>query len=240
MLIIYFLRAVVCDFLMYLAMALIGFFGAPIAMISRRKAYQVIRFYCGTVFMILKYIGALDVEVIGKVPQSPGIICAKHQSFLDVLLLASVLPDYRFIVKHQLKHLPIIGFYARRVGCVFVNREKKIGTTNRMIKALKEQNDRQTVIYPQGTRVLPYTRMPYKYGAGLIYEQMSTPCYLVAVNTGMFWARRSLFRYPGKAKIEFIGEIGPGLDIKSFMLEVEDRIEAASNKLMDEVKRDKH
>jgi 1-acyl-sn-glycerol-3-phosphate acyltransferase len=105
-----------------------------------------------------------------------------------------------------------------------------------MIKALKEENDRQTVIYPQGTRVLPYIKAPYKYGAGLIYEQINGPCYLVAVNTGMFWARRSLFRYPGKAKIEFIGEIAPGMDTKSFMLEVEDRIEAASTKLMDEVK----
>jgi 1-acyl-sn-glycerol-3-phosphate acyltransferase len=217
-------------------MALIGILGFPIAMVSRQKAYAVIRFYCNTVFFILKYVARLKVEILGKIPQEPGIICAKHQSFLDVLMLASVLPNYRFIVKHQLTYLPVIGYYARRVGCVYVNREKKIGTTNKMIKSLKEEDNRQTVIYPQGTRVLPYAKKPYKYGAGLIYQEINGPCFLVAGNTGMFWARRSLYRYPGTAKIKFIGKIAPGLPVKEFMSEIETRIERSSLKLMDDEK----
>jgi len=60
-------------------------------------------------------------------------------------------------------------------------------------------------------------------------------CYLVATNTGMFWARRSLFRYPGTAVIEFIGVLDEGLEVNNFMAIAEQKIEDASLKLMNEV-----
>ena len=106
-------------------------------------------------------------------------------------------------MKHQLVHLPIVGFYARQVGCVAVNRDKKGGTVKKMIRELRKDINRQTIVYPQGTRVIPGARLPYKQGAGIIYTSLEKKCYLVATNTGIFWARRSYFRYPGTAVIDF-------------------------------------
>ena len=235
--VIFFCRAFLCDLLIYFLMVLIGFVGYPYAKISREKTYQVIRVYCHSCFFVLHYVAGLKVEVRGKVPDSPGLICSKHQSFLDILILASVLPDYRFISKHQLAYFPVIGFYASRIGCVYVNRKKKMGTTKQMITELNKDICRQTVIYPQGTRVLPYAKVPYKIGAGLIYQSGDLPCYLAATNTGMFWARRSAFRYPGKAIVEFLGCVDPGMPIENFMSEIEERIERASETLRDEAER---
>ncbi len=232
--VLYFLRSLLCDFLMYFLMAFIGLLGLPFAFFSRKNSYKLIRFYCESVFFILKYVAGLKVEIRGKVPTEPCLVCSKHQSFLDVMMLASVLPNFRFILKHQLTYLPIIGFYARKTGCVAVNREKKIGTVNKMLETLKKESGRQTVVYPQGTRVLPYAKLPYKFGAGLIYKSLNLKCYLVATNTGSFWARRSLFRYPGTAVIEFVEVLEPGLDVHKFMDQIEKKIEIASINLMDE------
>jgi 1-acyl-sn-glycerol-3-phosphate acyltransferase len=138
-------------------------------------------------------------------------------------------------MKHQLTYLPVIGFYARQTGTVSVNRTKKVGTVNKMISTLNEETDRQTIVYPQGTRVLPYEDRPYKVGAGLIYKNLNLKCYLVATNTGMFWARRSLYRYSGTAIIEFIDVLDPGLEVDEFIGIVEKKIETASKTLMDEV-----
>ena len=218
-------------------MALIGVLGIPYALLSRKNTYTVIRFYCSSVFFVLKYVAGIKIEFRGKIPTEPCLIFSKHQSFLDVMMLASVLPDFRFIMKHQLTYLPVIGFYARQTGTVSVNRTKKVGTVNKMITSLNQEIDRQTIVYPQGTRVLPYEHRPYKVGAGLIYKDLKLKCYLVATNTGMFWARRSLYRYPGTAVIEFIDVLEGGLSVDKFMTTAEKKVEEASTRLMDEVPR---
>ena len=231
---IYFFRSLLCDFFMYFLMAFIGILGIPYALLSRENSYKLIRIYCKSVFWVLKYLAGLKVEIRGTIPSEPCLICSKHQSFLDVMMLASVLPNFRFIIKHQLTYLPVIGFYARKTGCVPVNREKKIGTVNKMMEALNQEANRQTIVYPQGTRVLPYAQKPYKFGAGLIYKNLKLKCYLVATNTGSFWARRSLYRYPGTAVIEFVDVLEPELDLEQFMTQIQSKIELASTKLMDE------
>ena len=230
--IIFLIRAVACDFLMYLSMLVIGTAGFPIALISRQYTYRVIRFYCNTVFFFLRIVANLRVEVRGEVPSESCLICSKHQSFLDVMMLAAVLPDFRFIMKHQLVHLPVIGFYARRVGCVAVNRDKKGGTVKQMVRDLRKDINRQTVVYPQGTRALPGAKLPYKHGAGVIYTSLEKKCYLVATNTGIFWGRRSFFRYPGTAVIDFFESIDKGLETSKFMSSIEKKIEEKSEELM--------
>ena len=153
-------------------------------------------------------------------------------------MLASVLTDYRFIIKRQLIFAPIIGLYAMRLGCVSVNRKKGGAALTKMVNSVSSSSEArskgQLVIYPQGTRVLPGHNRPYKIGAGILYQKYNRPCHLAATNTGTFWARRSPFRYPGTAIMEFIGVLPSGIELNNFMSEIELRIEKASNLLMEE------
>ena len=119
--------------------ALFALLGLPYAVFSRRNTYKLIRFYCRSIFFVLRSVAQLRVEIRGEIPQEPCLICSKHQSFLDVMMLASVVPNFRFIIKHQLTYLPVIGFYARQTGCIPVNRNKKIGTVNKMMEALNQE-----------------------------------------------------------------------------------------------------
>ena len=60
------------------------------------------------------------------------------------------------------------------------------------------------------------------------------PCVPLALNSGLYWPRRSLMRHPGTIVVEFLDPLPPGLPRKQFREELESRLETASNRLMAE------
>ena len=100
--IIFFFRAILSDFLIYLLMLILGVAFAPFAACSRRLACESVRIYCLSCFIVLKYVAKITVEFRGEVPKKNVIICAKHMSFLDILMLAYILPRPRFVMKKEL------------------------------------------------------------------------------------------------------------------------------------------
>jgi 1-acyl-sn-glycerol-3-phosphate acyltransferase len=228
-------RSLIFDALFYLMMAGLGVLGAPLALWSVDGAYQVCRMFCRGTFWLLRTICGLKVEVRGPVPQGEVLIAAKHQSFLDILILFEALPRAKFIMKKELRWAPILGLYALRIGSTPVAR----GERGKAMKAMVEHagrtgEPRQLVIYPQGTRVAPGTRLPFKVGAGVLYERLGQPCTPAATNAGVFWGRRSPYRRPGTAVVEFLAPIEPGLSVPEFMARMETAVEDASDRLMRE------
>jgi 1-acyl-sn-glycerol-3-phosphate acyltransferase len=55
-----------------------------------------------------------------------------------------------------------------------------------------------------------------------------------ALNSGLFWPRRSLRRLPGTIVLEFLNPIAPGLDKDAFFTALQDAIEQASARLVRE------
>ncbi len=230
------IRSIVFDICLYGLMLVIGVLGAPLAIWSVDGAYRTVKAYCGAVLWCLRVICGLKVEVRGEIPQGDVIVCAKHQSFLDILILARHLPRASFVMKRELKWAPILGLYALRIGSTPVARGARSRAMKDMVAHASQSSTgaRQLVIYPQGTRVAPGARLPYKVGAGVLYDRMGKTCVPAATNVGVFWGRRSPYRRPGTAVVEFLDPIPPGLPVSEFMKEVESRVEARSNALMRE------
>jgi 1-acyl-sn-glycerol-3-phosphate acyltransferase len=178
----------------------------------------------------------LRVEVRGEVPSGEVIVAAKHQSFLDILMIYNALPSAKFIMKDQLRWSPILGQYATKMQMVFVDRGKRGAAITKMLADVKagQRDPGQLVIYPQGTRSPPGTKLPYKVGTAILYEQLNQPCYPVATNAGVFWPRRGLYRRPGVAVVDFLPPIKPGLPREVFVAELEKQIETASDALLEE------
>lgn len=231
-----YLRSVIFIVQMYLVMAVYGIVAFPFALASRKWASGAVRSYCRYVVWSAGVIAGIKVEQRGTAPTGPVLIAAKHQSFFDIIVIIAAVPRARFIMKKQLIWVPILGQYALRIGCVAVDRGKRGAAISKMKSdvARGQSLPGQLVIFPQGTRVAPGATMPYKVGSGVLYEQLGMPCVPVAVNVGLFWPKRTLYRRPGTAVIEFLPEIAPGLRIKPFMALIESQIEEASNRLMDE------
>ncbi|NBZ88201.1 lysophospholipid acyltransferase family protein [Stagnihabitans tardus] len=220
---------------MYVALAVVALgFGIP-ALIDRRAAFLAIHVYCHYVRWSAKVLVGLRSEVRGEVPQGEVLIASKHQSFFDIILLASALPRPKFIMKRELLYTPFIGFYGLRTGCIPVNRGKRGAAIAKMKQDVMASPVKgQLIIFPQGTRVAPGAELPYKVGAGLLYDQLEQVCIPVATNVGIFWPRHGILRKPGLAVIEFLPPIAPGLRVKEFMTQVEAVIEPASEALMRE------
>lgn len=164
------------------------------------------------------------------------MIAAKHQSFLDILIIFNSVPAAKFIMKRELLWAPVIGIYAYRIGCVPVNRGRRGQAIRKMIADVDagRQQPGQLVIYSQGTRVAPGARMPYKAGTGVLYEQLGQPCVPAATNVGVFWPRKGIMRKPGLAVVEFLDPIQPGMKRDEVMRILERDVEAASDRLMKE------
>lgn len=231
------LKSIFFIFQMYLVMAIMATIYMPLTLFSQEWTFRGVRNYCHWVRFSAHHLVGLKSEIRGTPPEDEVLVCAKHQSFFDILILCSVLPRPRFVMKKQLRNTPIVGYFARKIGCVVVDRGKKQLAINQLIQGVNssQSNESQLVIYPQGTRVAPNQKKPYKIGAYVIYEMLNKPCIPVATNVGCFWPRRAILRRPGKAVVEFLPPIDRGLTQRDFMAQIEAVIEENSNRLMDKV-----
>jgi 1-acyl-sn-glycerol-3-phosphate acyltransferase len=221
---------------MYLAMAVLALVFTPWAILDRAGAFAGIRTYCRYVRWSARWLVGLDSEVRGPVPVDEVMIAAKHQSFFDIILICSVVPRPKFIMKQELRFAPILGWYALRIGCVPVNRGQRGQAVRKMLADVAEGRSApgQLIIYPQGTRVAPEAKVPYKVGTGLLYAEGGLTCVPAATNVGVFWPRSAITRKPGLAVVEFLPEIPPGLPVEIFMDRLSETVETASETLMAE------
>ncbi|MBK1635485.1 lysophospholipid acyltransferase family protein [Rhodovulum adriaticum] len=221
---------------MYLAMPIFALVYTIPAMLSRDWAFHAVHHYCHYVRWTARWMIGLRSEIRGTPPSGEVLIASKHQSFFDIIMLVSVVPRPRFIMKKSLKWAPILGWYAMRIGCIPVDRGKRGQAIQDMVKRVAEgrQAPGQLIIYPQGTRVAPDATRPYKIGTGVLYDQFGHDCVPAATNVGVFWPRTGIYRKPGLAVLEFLPTIPGGKPVDTFMEELEATVEGASDRLMAE------
>ncbi len=221
---------------MYLAMVVLAVWWTPIALLRRDAAFDAVHSYTRWVRWSAAFLVGLKSEIRGEVPQDEVIIAAKHQSFFDIIMIVSVVPRPKFIMKKQLMWAPILGWYAKRIGCVAVDRGKRSAAMAKMVADVKAGTEQpgQLIIYPQGTRVAAGAVKSYKVGVGVLYSELGQDCVPAATNVGVFWPRHGLLRKPGLAVVEFLPRIAAGGTVGDFMAEIEPVVERASNRLMAE------
>lgn len=229
-------RSVIFILQMYIAMPIIGLGFAPWAMFSRKGAYAACKTYSRYVFWTARWMVGIRCEVRGTPPEGEALIAAKHQSFLDIMMIFTALPAAKFIMKKEILMTPIIGQYAKRLNCVAVDRGKRGAAIEKMVADVNAGRTEpgQLIIYSQGTRVAPGAKMPYKVGTGVLYEQLGQPCVPVATNVGVLWPKRGMLRKPGVAVVEFLPAIEPGMERAEFMDMLESSVEETSDALMAE------
>ncbi|QGX97266.1 1-acyl-sn-glycerol-3-phosphate acyltransferase [Roseovarius faecimaris] len=220
----------------YFMMLPLGLLFLPWALVSRKGALTACKSWCVWIRWTASWMVGLRTEVRGTPPADEVMIAAKHQSFLDIILIFHSVPAGKFIMKRELLKAPILGQYALGIGCVPVDRGKRSQAIKKMVAdvAKGKQQPGQLIIYPQGTRIPPGVSAPYKIGTGVLYDELGQDCVPVATNVGLFWPKRGIMRRPGLAVVEFLPRIKAGLDKEDFMARLEDEVETASDRLMRE------
>jgi 1-acyl-sn-glycerol-3-phosphate acyltransferase len=196
------------------------------------------RFWATGVLTVLKQIVGLGHEIRGldRIPRGGCIIAMKHQSAWDTLVLPVVLDDPAPVVKRELLLLPFFGWYAGRAGSIAIDRKAGAGALRRMLAKARPvaAAGRPIVIFPEGTRVAAGERRPYQPGVAALYQALAVPVVPAAVNSGLYWGRRSFLKREGRIILEFLDPIPPGRTRPRVMAELERRIEAATAALVRE------
>ncbi|MGE5268282.1 MAG: lysophospholipid acyltransferase family protein [Thiohalocapsa sp.] len=226
------LRAAAFNLAFVMVTALLGVAALPLLLTPRPLVMRFGRFWAWCVLALLKAIVGLDGDIRGveRLPAGAAIIAMKHQSAWDTLILPVVLGDPAVVLKRELFWVPFYGWYAARAGSIAIDRKGGAGALRRMVGAARAvaAAGRKVVIFPEGTRMAPGTRRTYQPGVAALYQTLALPVVPAAVNSGLYWGRRSFLKRPGHITLMFLEAIPPGLPRRAFMAELETRIEEAT------------
>ncbi len=232
------LRSVIFAIVFYLNTALFLVLGAPLLLAPRRWAMMGLKAHAHASLWWLRVIVGtrLDVRGIENLPASPVLIASKHQSAWDTFALVTLFRDPAIVMKAELGWIPLYGWFSHKFRHIFVQRERGPSALKRLIRDAEERaaDGREIVIFPEGTRRAPGAAPDYKPGAVALYEALRLPCVPLALNSGLFWPRRKWLRYPGTIVVEFLEPLPPQLARREFKWQLEARIEAATNRLVEE------
>ncbi|HWA42852.1 MAG TPA: lysophospholipid acyltransferase family protein [Hypericibacter adhaerens] len=231
------LRALLFNLLFYLATAFFAVVGLPTLLFGANAVYALCRLWVGTTLWLLKLLVGLDHRVVGRerLPAEPVIFAVKHQSSWETLALAKILDRPIYVLKRELIWIPLFGLYLLGSGALAVDRGAGAKALRQLIRAAERAaaSGRPFLIFPEGTRVAPGQHRPYQPGIAALYDKLDRPVVPVALNSGVFWGRRSFLKKPGRITVEFLDPIPAGLDRRRFMKELETRLEGASRRLLE-------
>ena len=162
-------------------------------------------------------------------------IAASHQSMFETFFLQTIFDSPVFILKKELLLIPLFGWYLKKIGSISIKRNKiskeNLGFFNDILK-LVNTSSRPLIIFPQGTRLLPDDRSPFKKGASRIYEELKIPCQPIAINSGSTWPKKGKKKANLNLTISILKPIEAGLNKEVFLKKLENNIYAELDTLI--------
>ena len=138
------------------------------------------------------------------------------------------------MLKKELLQIPIFGWYLKKIGCISIQRNKttkdNLSFFNDIAQIIEDSN-RPLIIFPQGTRVLPDQRPPFKKGASRIYEELKIACQPVAINSGYTWPKHGKKNSNKTLIVSILKPIEAGLQKDKFIKILENKIYSELNLL---------
>jgi 1-acyl-sn-glycerol-3-phosphate acyltransferase len=230
-------RSVAFNVLFYLNTLIYLIIALPTFLLPYRVIIAVAKAWGRTNLLLLRVAG-IDYEIRGreKIPKGAIIVAPKHQSAWETFALLPLFDNPLFIVKRELQWIPIFGWLMIKGRMVPVDRSAGSQAIPAMTARARLElgRGRQLIIFPEGTRRPAGAEPRYKFGVALLYAATGVPCVPIALNSGLFWPRRSIRRLPGTVLVEVLDPIAPGLDKEAFFKRLQDDLEAASTRLIAE------
>jgi 1-acyl-sn-glycerol-3-phosphate acyltransferase len=191
---------------------------------------------------LLRWLVGTRTEIRGLELIPPGglLVAAKHQSLFETFALLTIFDDPAYVLKRELRWIPLFGWLTMKAEQIPVDRGGGSAALSALNRRVGEETarGRQIIIFPEGTRRAPGAPPAYKYGIVHLYESVDVPCLPVALNSGVHWPRRSFLRWPGTIVIEILPPLPKGLAREQILPVLQERIEAASDRLVAESRRE--
>lgn len=175
--------------------------------------------------------------LLGRVDWTrPVYVMGNHNSYADIpIIFLAIERTIGFIAKAELRFIPFLGFWMKKIGCVLINREKG-GGAKLIREAMAHGRAPRLFIFPEGTRGKDENMVPFKSGGfRLAAETEATILPVYIKGSGFTWEHRKnssrckvsvkiLEPVDVKAMIAERGTIDPRRDLMHL---VRDRMDAA-------------
>jgi 1-acyl-sn-glycerol-3-phosphate acyltransferase len=201
----------------------------------RSWAMAGMKLHARIILWLLEAIVGTKMEVRGRenLPPGPVLVVAKHQSAWDTFALIPLFADPAIVLKDELKWIPFYGWFCVKFRHILVRRDKAAVALKELVADAKDRvaEGRQIIIFPEGTRMAPGAEPDYKPGYVALYDALGVPAVPLALNSGHFWPRRQLKRYPGTIIVSILPPVPPGMPRKLAKQRIETAIETESRAL---------
>ena len=232
-----FLRSLLFNVLFYAVLVCLAIVALPTFALPPRAMLTVAQWWAKATLFLMRVICNIKVEFRGqeKIPAGPLVIAAKHQSFWETFVLPGFFNRPIFILKRQLMQIPVFGQFLVKTGMIAIDRKAGVKALLDMTRRARDavRAGGQLVIFPEGTRRAPGAAPDYKTGFAQIYSSCGVPCLPIALNSGLFWPRRTFMRYPGTLVVEFLDPLPAGLPKDEYLSRVQTAIEEATSRLVE-------
>ena len=232
------LRSVLFNILFYLNTVIFLIIGLPTFLMPYQAIVEVAKTWGRVNLVLLRVVAGVKFELRGRDRIPPGalIVASKHQSAWETFALMHLFRSPTFVMKRELLWIPVFGWLMMKGRMVGVDRAAGMRALIKLAAAARAElaRGRQLIIFPEGTRRPVGAEPDYKSGIAFVYAQAGVPCLPVALNSGVFWPRRSILRRPGTVVVEILDPIPPGLDKKTFVTRLQGAIEPATARLVAE------
>ena len=185
----------------------------------------------------LRIILSVKIKVLGNeniIQNRKFFIAASHQSMFETFYLQTIFNSPIFILKRELILIPIFGWYLKKIGSISIKRNKvskdNLSFFDDINKALANSK-RPLIIFPQGTRVKPEERPPFKKGVARIYEELKISCQPVAINSGYVWPKRGSKTPNKQITISILPSIDYQMEKNEFVNNLEKKIYSELNRI---------
>jgi 1-acyl-sn-glycerol-3-phosphate acyltransferase len=232
------LRSVLFNVAVYANFLIQALLYAPLLLLPERFFWPFGRFWARSTLWLHRAIIGSGEEVRGleNIPAGGFIVASKHQSAWETLRLVDLFHRPSFILKRELLWLPLFGWYMWKTGMIPVARGKGAAAVEAMTARARRAvaEGRQIIIFPEGTRRAPLAPPAYRRGVTRLYGELGVACLPVALNSGLFWPRRSFSHRRGTIVLACLEPIPPGRSPEAFAGELQAKIETATADLIAE------
>ena len=235
-------RSLAFNVLFYLSLILWLILLIPCTLLPRKSFVRCVQAWGRFSLWLMRVTAGTRVEFRGldNIPSGGLLVASKHQSFLETFALVTMVDDPTFILKRELTWIPFFGWYTLKAGQISVDRSAGTLALVQMNERARVEaaRGRQILIFPEGTRRAPGAEPSYKFGIVHLYGETGMTCLPIALNSGLFWPRRSFLRYPGTIVAEILDPIVPGLSKDEFAARLQQDVETATARLIAEGERE--
>jgi 1-acyl-sn-glycerol-3-phosphate acyltransferase len=210
------LRSTLFNIVFFVASFFIVVAATVVRLVSPSHVLDMAGLWARTLVLAARVICGIRIEVTGLDNIAPGaaLIASRHQSAFDTFVWLTLLPRCCYVLKDQLIRIPLFGKLILASQMIPIKREAGSGAIRTLLReadrAVREQ--RQIVIFPEGTRSEPGQPGPMQPGILALASRTGLPIIPVATDSGLCWGRRAFRKQPGTIHILIGQPIPPTAD----------------------------